>query len=313
MSALKKLGIEDKRYKKKDYSENQEQTMNTFGFKWSLRDSYDSEVAKKRAKDWLFERYCDNKPEVVNAWFLGGDKILLDAGCGSGYSALLLFGELLNKNNYLGVDISESVEVAEKRFKEEKIKGDFLQADIMDLPIANNTVDIIFSEGVLHHTDNVLNALIYLGTKLKKDGLFLFYVYAKKAVIREFTDDYIREQIKSLSDEEAWKALKPLTKLGQELGKLDVKLNIPEDIPFLGIKKGEIDLQRFVYWNIFKAYYRPDFTLEEMNHINFDWYRPMNCRRHTVEEIKDYCKQARLEIEHLNIQEAGFTVIARKK
>ena len=73
MSALKKLGIDSKRYKRKDYSENQEQTMNTFSFKWSIRDSYDSDIAKKRVKDWLFERYCDNNPEVVNEWLKGGD------------------------------------------------------------------------------------------------------------------------------------------------------------------------------------------------------------------------------------------------
>jgi arsenite methyltransferase len=312
MSALKKLGIEDKRYKKKDYSENQEQTMNTFGFKWSLRDSYESEAVKNRTKEWLFEKYCDNNPKKVKEWLNGNDKIILDAGCGSGYSALLLFGKLLNMNHYLGVDISESVEIAEERFKGENVKGDFLQADILDLPISDESVDIIFSEGVLHHTDSTLKSLVYLSKKLKKNGLFLFYVYAKKSVIREFTDDYIREQLKPLSDEEAWDALIPLTKLGRELGRLNINVNVPEDIPFLGIKKGELDLQRFIYWNIFKAYYRPEYNLDEMNHINFDWYRPMNCRRHSIEEIKDYCGQAHLAIEHLNVQEAGFTVIARK-
>jgi arsenite methyltransferase len=313
MSALEKLGIKDKRFKKKEYSDKQEQTMNTFGFKWSIRDSYESDVAKKRLQDWLYEKYCDNNPEIVKEWIKGGDKIILDAGCGCGYSALLLFGELLNQNHYLGVDISDSVEVAEERFREMKIKGDFLQADILDLPLNDNSVDIIFSEGVLHHTDSTSKAIKYLSNKLIKDGLFLFYVYAKKSVIREFTDDYIREKLKNLSDEEAWEALKPLTKLGQELGELNIKINIPENIPFLEIKKGEIDLQRFIYWNIFKIYYRPDFNLDEMNHINFDWYRPLNCHRHTLDEIKEYCAEAGLEIEHLNIQEAGFSIIARKK
>jgi arsenite methyltransferase len=313
MSALEKLGIASKKYKRKEYSDNQEQTKNTFGFKWTVRDSYESEVSKKRLKEWLIEKYCDNNPGKVEEWLNGNDKIILDAGCGSGYSALLLFGKLLNLNHYLGVDISESVEIAEERFKDENVKGDFLQADILDLPLSDESVDIIFSEGVLHHTDSTLKSLVYLSTKLKKGGLFLFYVYAKKSVIREYTDDYIREQLKSLSDEEAWEALIPLTKLGQELGRLNVNLNVPEDIPFLGIKKGEMDLQRFIYWNIFKAYYRPEYNLDEMNHINFDWYRPMNCRRHSAEEIRDYCRQANLEIEHFNNQEAGFTVIARKK
>jgi hypothetical protein len=143
--------------------------------------------------------------------------------------------------------------------------------------------------------------------------MFLFYVYAKKAVIREFVDDHVRLELNKFSDDEAWEQLKPLTKLGIELGKIKEKIEVPEDIPYLGIKKGTYDLQRFFYWNIFKAYYREEYTLEEMNHLNFDWYRPLNCQRHTKEEILQYCEEAGLDIEHMNTQEAGFTIVARKR
>jgi SAM-dependent methyltransferase len=211
------------------------------------------------------------------------------------------------------VDISDAVSNAKKRFQDMNLKGEFLKASILDLPVQDESVDIIFSEGVLHHTDSTENALKYLAKKIKKGGLFMFYVYAKKAVLREFSDDYVREQLKNKSNEEAWEALKPLTKLGIALGELKGDIEVPEDIPYLGIKKGKYNIQRFFYWNIFKAFYRPDFSLEEMNHINFDWYRPLNCFRHTEEEIRKYCLEASLEIELFNIQEAGFTVVARKK
>jgi hypothetical protein len=115
-----------------------------------------------------------------------------------------------------------------------------------------------------------------------------------------------------MKDEEAWEALKPLTKLGQALGELNIELDIPEDIPYLGIEKGKVNLQRFFYWNMFKAFYQPDWSIEEMNLVNFDWYRPLNCHRHTREEIEQICKESGLEIETLNEQEAGFTVIAKK-
>ena len=49
-----------------------------------------------------------------------------------------------------------------------------------------------------------------------------------------------------------------------------------------------------------------------MNHINFDWFRPLNCHRHTPEEVKGFCDRAGLEIEHFNVQEAGITIVARK-
>jgi hypothetical protein len=140
----------------------------------------------------------------------------------------------------------------------------------------------------------------------------MFYVYAKKAVLREFADDHVRDQIKDMDDAEAWEALKPLTKLGIALGELGVTLDVPEDIPLLGIKKGAMDLQRFFYWNVCKLFYRPEFKFDEMHHINFDWYRPANCHRHTPDEVRGFCAAAGLDVEWLNVEESGLTVVARK-
>ena len=224
-----------------------------------------------------------------------------------------MFGDYLKEHDYLGVDISNAVDIAKTRFQEMGYPGDFLQVSLLDLPIQDESIDIIYSEGVLHHTDSTCNSIQYLAKKLKLGGRFLFYVYAKKAVVREFTDDYIRHQLQNLTDEEAWEELKSITKLGIVLGELDQQIEIAEDIPLLGIKKGKIDLQRFFYWNICKLYYRPEFTLEEMNHVNFDWFRPLNCHRHTPEEVISFCEIADLNIEHLNIQESGITVVAQKR
>ena len=76
---------------------------------------------------------------------------------------------------------------------------------------------------------------------MKCGGYFLFYVYAKKAVIREFTDDLIRNRLIDLDDQQAWDALKPLTKLGYVLGDMKLEIDIPEDITLLDIKKGKIE------------------------------------------------------------------------
>ncbi len=311
MSAMERLQIRPS-HSDQTYSETQQQTKDTFGFKWAKRTTYESEAVKEAAKKWLFERYCDGDPQRLADWLSGGRKIILDAGCGSGFSALLFFGDHLKSHDYLGVDISDAVEVARTRFRELGYPGDFLKASLTDLPIDNETLDVIFSEGVLHHTDDTRESIEYLSTKLKTGGRFMFYVYAKKTVIREFTDDYVRERLAPMSDEEAWEALKPLTKLGRALGELNAEIEVPEDVPLLGIKKGRIDLQRFFYWNFCKTYYRPEYSLEEMNHINFDWFRPLNCHRHTPEEVTNYCDRAGLEIEHTNLQEAGITVVARK-
>ncbi len=317
MSVVERLGISPEVAGKdsRGYSEAQDQTKDIFGFKWSKRDTYESEAVAKAHRQWLLERYCDNDPNIVVSMLDDGgtSKIILDAGCGSGWSGLLFFGDLLKRHDYLGVDISDSVEVARKRFQEKEIEADFIKASLSDLPfLPEGSVDLVFSEGVLHHTDSTERSLKYLATKIRKGGKFLFYVYAKKAVVREFTDDHIRAQLKDLPDEEAWGKLKPLTKLGQELGDLNIELDVPEDIDFLGIKKGKIDIQRFFYWNFCKLFYRPDYNLDEMNHINFDWFRPLNCHRHTPDEIQKWTTEAGMEIDHINIQPSGITVVATK-
>jgi SAM-dependent methyltransferase len=293
-------------------SQSQEQTADTFGYKWAKRDTFESEASLARQKAWLIERYCGGRPEVRDEWFAGGSKTILDAGCGAAMSALLLFDGYLDANHYIGVDISDAVRIAEARFAEAGLGGTFHQADLLDVPVPDGSVDIIFSEGVLHHTDSVEQAILALSAKLRAGGKFLFYVYAKKSPLREYTDDYIREQLAPMSNDEAWKMLEPLTRLGIALGELDITVDVPEDVPLLGIRKGPQNLQRLLYWNVCKMYYDPNLTMEEMNHINFDWFRPLNCIRSTPEEIEVYCARAGLNVDRMDIQESGMTVLATK-
>lgn len=312
MSALQRLGWKPESIIS-DVSDTQKQTDEAFGFKWSKRDTYESEASQTNMRNWLLERYCASDPKRLEALLSGGRKIILDAGCGAGFSGLLFFGDKLQEHDYLGVDISSAVNVAKDRFQEAGVAGDFVRADISALDLPEASLDIVFSEGVMHHTDSTERTLKHLATKLRPGGHFMFYVYRKKALIREFTDDAVRAYLQPMSDEEAWEALKPLTKLGIRLGQMNATIKIEEAVPMLGIEPGGLDIQRFFYWNVCKAYYRPELSFDEMHHINFDWFRPLNCHRHTPEEIRTWCDESALSIEHIDIQEAGITVVAKKQ
>lgn len=292
-------------------SASQAQTSDAFGFKWKRRESYDSPAMLAAIRGWLVQRY--GSPDEMG-WLFNAEKpqLLLDAGCGSAVSALELFGPRLNRARYIGADISVAAEVAKQRFAERGIFGSFLQCDLMRLPFAPGSLDAIFSEGVLHHTDSTRDAVLALARLLRPGGRFMFYVYNKKSPIREFTDDFIRDELQGMPPDAAWEALTPLTKLGIALGELEIEIDVPEEVALLGIPKGKINLQRLFYWHIFKAYYRPEFTLEEMNHVNFDWYAPKNSHRQTPEQVRAWCGEAGLVLERERIEEAGITVIARK-
>src|SRR5690606_7629523 len=150
-------------------------------------------------------------------------------------SALALFAPVLHRIRYLGVDVSTAVNVAAERFAERGLSAAFIQTDLNQNPLPENSVDLIFSEGVLHHTDNTERALAAVVRHLKPGGRILFYVYRKKRPIREFTDDYVRGRMQTMTPDEAWEAMMPLTKLGRLLGDLDITVNVPEDIELLGI------------------------------------------------------------------------------
>lgn len=289
-------------------SESQAQTAEMFGFKWKQRDTFESAQARRFTRDWLTQRYGApaEHPE------LGQNAVVLDAGCGAGRSAIEYFGASLASLRYVGCDISNAVDEAAADLKAAGHDSLFIQSDLQRLPIRPSSIDAVFSEGVMHHTDSTRDAFMALARLVRPGGLFMFYVYRKKGPIREFTDDYVRQAVRNMPPQDAWDQMRALTKLGIALGKLDVQIDVPEEVKLLGIKAGKIDIQRFFYWNVLKAFYRPEMTEDEMNHINFDWYAPANAHRHTEVEIRGWCAEAGFSIRREIVEEAGITIVAKR-
>ena len=83
------------------------------------RETYESQTVQAEWQRWLLEKYFDEDKQKLEALLGSGvqKKSILDAGCGSGGSGLLLFGEYLDKHDYLGVDVSDAVSVGNKDSK----------------------------------------------------------------------------------------------------------------------------------------------------------------------------------------------------
>lgn len=291
----------------------QRQTEASFGYKWRQRDTYDSPQMRAACQQWAIERYGFGSVKEMRAFF-GSRRLILDAGCGSGFSSSLWLDEGWQSGGYaqwVGADISAAVDVARQRLG--AIPGThFLQADILQLPFREGSFDTVFSDGVLHHTPSTERALKAVAALLVPGGEALFYVYRKKSPVREFTDDHVRAALSPLDPEDAWDALRPLTKLARALAELRAEVEVPEDIPYLGIKAGRHDVQRLLYWHFLKLYWNESLSFEENNHVNFDWYHPRYASRHTEDEIRRWCGEAGLTITRFDAQESGFTVRAVK-
>lgn len=294
--------------------QGQRQTQGSFAFKWQQEHTYASASSLAVYGDWLVKKYGFGSLQEMQD-YLGSRPLMLDAGCGSGYSASIFIDKrwhLQSQTHWVGVDISEAVDVARRRLGITPYMH-YVQGDVLEPPFKERSFDVIFSEGVLHHTPSTELAIKALAPLLAIGGEFMFYVYCKKGPIREFSDDYIRNLIADLPPEQAWRMLQPLTQLGKALSDLHAEVEVPEDIPYLGINAGRHDVQRLIYWHFIKLFWNDAYTFDENQHINFDWYHPRYAHRQTEDEVRRWCKEANLTIAHCHVEESGITVRATRK
>ena len=156
------------------------------------------------------------------------------------------------------------------------------------------------------HTEEPEKTFTHLSNITSKGGEFACYVYRKKALPRELLDDHFRKATFSISNKELWEMSAQLTELGKRLSELNVTIDSP-DIPLLGIKSGKYDIQRFIYWNFIKCFWREDWGKEMCDATNFDWYAPSNAKRYSKKEFTDLINKNDLNILHFYEEEACYS------
>ncbi len=224
--------------------------------------------------------------------FFQGRRWMIDAGCGAGGKV-----ETLCRMNpaaqVVGLDLSGGVDSARKNLAGFP-QAHLVQADLMRPPFRRGTFDFVSSDGVIHHTPSTRAALESLVPLVAPGGHIFVHVYRKLNPIREFTDDHIRATTTAMSPEECWEASRAFTELGKALHELGVVVEVPRDLPLLGIEPGKHPLQRLFYNRVFQCFWNPEFTFDENNLVNFDWFHPPYAFRHTVEEIRAWMEAAGL-------------------
>jgi len=117
-------------------------------------------------------------PGVVNfqRW---RDSDVLEVGCGLGTDAVNF---ARRGARYTGVDLTEaSIELVKKRFDFEGLAADLRVADAETLPFADDTFDLVYSHGVLHHTPDTQRAINEVHRVLKPGGTAMVMLYHKNS------------------------------------------------------------------------------------------------------------------------------------
>jgi SAM-dependent methyltransferase len=125
-----------------------------------------------------YEEYAPWMREVMG-FDKFADQRLLEVGCGMG-TDLLQFargGALVT-----GVDLTpRSVEISRHHFHLYEMRGDFSLSDAERLPFPDNTFDVFYSNGVLHHTPDTQATIREAHRVLKPGGTAKVMLYHRNS------------------------------------------------------------------------------------------------------------------------------------
>ena len=102
------------------------------------------------------------------------NKTVIDVGCGGGrYSNAL---KNLGAKKVYGVDYgSDGLKLAKKNYKKKNLI--FMKQNVLNLTFAENKFDIVFCNGVLHHTSNIDKGIKELIRVCKPGGFIFLFLY----------------------------------------------------------------------------------------------------------------------------------------
>jgi len=142
-------------------------TVTGFGQEWT---KFNQSNLESNEHSQLFENYF----KIFPFQKLPEGSVGADIGCGSGRWAQQIAGKV---NKLYCVDASiDALNVAKQNLKEfENVT--FLNESVDTLSIEDNSLDFLYSLGVLHHIPDTAAGIKSCVKKIKKDGYFLIYLY----------------------------------------------------------------------------------------------------------------------------------------
>jgi SAM-dependent methyltransferase len=119
-----------------------------------------------------------------------GGQLVVEVGCGLGIDGSRF---IEGGAHYVGVDQSDvPVHTARRTFDLLGLKGGIVQGDATALPIANATVDFVYSLGVLHYIPDTARAVREIHRVLRPGGRCLVMLYHRSSLNYYFNILFLR-------------------------------------------------------------------------------------------------------------------------
>ena len=233
-----------------------------FGFEWTVHAGTQLDSSASDESERTFRAKTGFTPEQLRG------KRVLDVGCGMGRfsDVASLWGATV-----VGIDLSRAVDAAQRNIGGRE-NVHIAQANIFELPFREETFDVVFSIGVLHHTPNTKAAFDNLPRLLRRNGKIAIWVYTSYDGYQWRWSDLYRRVTPRLPK-----------RLLHVLSYAAVPLYFVNKIPILGLF-----MQRLVpVSNHPKARWRVLDT--------FDWYSPKYQWKHSYEEVFPWFEESGLK------------------
>lgn len=190
------------------------------------------------------------------------DRVVLDAGCGGGRYSLVA---ARRGARVIAVDMSRAVDRA-ARLCTAFANVDFVQADLLHLPLAKHAVDLAFSIGVMHHTSNTAAAFHRVAASVRPGGRLAVWLYRRNTAVQEALNETLRGVARRLTVSQ----IESIATAGAVLGSVPVVNRL---------------LNKLVNFSAHPVW-------ENRVCDTFDWYSPRYQFHHTVPELKAWFRVA---------------------
>lgn len=128
---------------------------------------------------YRYQDYAPWMPRVMGFALYPGRR-LLEVGCGMG-TDLAQFAR--GGTTVCGTDLTlRSLELARQRFAVEGLAGQFLACDAEALPFPDQSFEVVYSNGVLHHTPDTEKAVREIHRVLKPGGVAIVMLYHRHSL-----------------------------------------------------------------------------------------------------------------------------------
>lgn len=148
--------------------------------------SLSDDVYFDETRDFIVQRFARNG---IDAAELFADKVVIDAGCGSGKFAAGI--ARLGARKVIGVDIGEKG-LAFAREQAKKVPyGDrleYVHGSAYALPLPDRSVDMVWSNGVIHLTDNYDGCVADFARVIRPGGTLYLYVNGRFGLFEVLLD-----------------------------------------------------------------------------------------------------------------------------